>query len=133
MLMRGDDALAVGLWLAKTVKPGSTVQTARLGGMSYGAPELTFWDENGLTDRAQAVWISEGRAGGLASSPVRRREPDVVAALLVPAKWSYTEDKEQLDRLRSKYSFVSRFRQGNFGWVHVWIRRQPRDQAPEEP
>jgi hypothetical protein len=133
MLMRGDDTLAVGLWLAKTVKPGSTVQTARLGGLSYGAPELTFWDENGLTDRAQAVWISEGRAGGLASSPVRRREPDVVAALLVPAKWSYTEDKEQLDRLRSKYSFVSRFRQGNFGWVHVWIRRQPRDQAPEEP
>jgi hypothetical protein len=121
MLMRGEDTLSVGDWLSKTVKPGSTVRTARLGGMSYGAPELTFWDENGLTDRAQAVWISEGRAGGPASSPVRAREPDVVAALLVPAKWSYTEDEEQLEWLRSRYSLVSRFPQGDFGEVHIWI------------
>jgi len=54
MLMRGDDTLAVGLWLSENVEPGSTVRTARLGGMSYGAPELIFWDENGLTDRAHA-------------------------------------------------------------------------------
>ena len=124
MLMRGEDALAVGVWLSKTVKPGSTVRTARLGGMSYAAPELTFWDENGLTDRAQAVWISEGRVGGPSSSPVSAREPDVVAALLVPAKWSYTEDAEQLEWLRSRYSLVSRFPQGNFGEVHIWISSQ---------
>ena len=124
MLMRGEDALTVGVWLSKTVKPGSTVRTARLGGMSYAAPELKFWDENGLTDRAQAVWISEGRVGGLSSSPVSAREPDVVAALLVPAKWSYTEDAEQLEWLRSRYSLVSRFPQGNFGEVHIWISSQ---------
>jgi hypothetical protein len=124
MLMRGEDTLAVGVWLSKTVKSGSTVGTARLGGMSYGAPNLTFWDENGLTDRAQAVWISEGRVGGPGSSPVHAREPDVVAALLVPAKWSYTEDAEQLEWLRSRYSLVSRFPQGNFGEVHIWISSQ---------
>jgi len=126
MLMRGEDALTVGVWLSKTVKPGSTVRTARLGGMSYAAPELTFWDENGLTDRAQALWISEGRVGGLSSSPVRAREPDVVAALLVPAKWSYTEDKALLEWLRTKYSLVSKFPQGNFGEVHVWIFKNAR-------
>jgi hypothetical protein len=84
---------------------------------------LTFWDENGLTDRAQAVWISQGRVGGLASSPVLSREPDAVAALLVPAKWSYTEDEEELEWLWSRYSLVSRFRQGNFGEVHLWISK----------
>jgi hypothetical protein len=120
MLMRGDDTLAVGVWLSRTLDPGSTVRTARLGGMSYAAPELTFWDENGLTDRAQAIWISEGRPGGPASSPVRSRKPDAVAALLVPAPWSYTEDEEQLELLRSWYSLVSKFPQGNFGEVHVW-------------
>ena len=121
MLMRANDTLAVGEWLSKSLKPGSTVRTARLGGMSYAAPELTFWDENGLTDRAQAVWISEGRIGGLASSPVGAREADVVAALLVPAKWSYTKDEEQLEWLRSRYSLASTFPQGNFGEVHIWI------------
>ena len=121
MLMRGDDTLAVGVWLSKTLKPGSTVRTARLGGMSYAAPELTFWDENGLTDRAQAIWISKGRVGGPASSPVRARKPDAVGALLVPAPWSYTEDEEQLELLRSRYSLVAEFPQGNFGEVHVWI------------
>ncbi len=121
MLMRGEDTFAVGVWLSNTVKPGSTVRTARLGGMSYAASELTFWDENGLTDRAQAVWISEGRAGGPSSSPVSAREPDVVAALLVPTKWSYTEDEALLEWLRSRYSLVSTFPQGNFGEVHIWI------------
>lgn len=123
MLMRGNDTLAVGVWLSKNVKPGSTVRTARLGGMSYAAPELTFWDENGLTDRAQAVWISEGRVGGLASSPVGAREPDVVATLLVPAKWSYTEDKQQLEWLRSRHTLVSKFPQGTYGEVHIWISK----------
>lgn len=123
MLMRGDDTLAVGVWLSRNVKPGSTVRTARLGGMSYAAPELTFWDENGLTDREQAIWISEGRVGGPASSPVRARKPDVVAALLVPAKWSYTGDKAELERLQSKYSLVSTFPQGNFGEVHIWLAK----------
>jgi hypothetical protein len=124
MLMRGEDSPAVGLWLSSHVEPGSTVRTARLGGMSYGAPELTFWDENGLTDRAQAVWISEGRAGGLASSPVGSREPDVVAALSVPAKWSYTKDEEQLAWLRSRYLLITKFPQGHYGEVHVWIRKE---------
>jgi len=123
MLMRGEDTLAVGTWLSKTVKPGSTVRTARLGGMSFAAPKLTFWDENGLTDRAQAIWISEGRPGGLPSSPVRARVPDVVAALLVPEKWSYTEDEAQLAWLESKYSLAARFPQGTFGEVHVWISK----------
>jgi hypothetical protein len=130
MLMRGHDTLAVGEWLSKSVKPGSTVRTARLGGMSYAAPALTFWDDNGLTDRAQALWISQGRAGGLASSPVGAREPDVVAALLVPAKWSYTEDEEYLEWLRSRYSLVSTFPQGNFGEVHVWISKSAHPQSP---
>ena len=123
MLMRGGDTLAVGVWLSKILEPGSTVRTARLGGMSYGAPQLIFWDESGLTDRAQAIWISEGRFGGLASSPVGAREPDAVAALLVPADWSYTEDEALLQWLRSKYSLVSTFPQGNFGEVHVWTSR----------
>ena len=123
MLMRGEDTLRLGVWLSKAVRPGSTVQTARLGGMSYAAPELTFWDENGLTDRAQAVWISEGRPGGPPASPVRVRDPDVVAALLVPAKWSYTEDEALLEWLRSSYFLVSRFPQGDFGEVHVWISK----------
>jgi len=129
MLMRADDTLAVGDWLAKSVKSGSTVRTARLGGLSYAAPALTFWDDNGLTDRAQAVWISRGRVGGLASSPVGKREPDVVAALLVPAKWSYTEDEDQLEWLRSRYTLVARFRQGNFGAVHIWMAKTPHSQG----
>jgi hypothetical protein len=116
MLMRGQDTLAVGDWLSKSLKPGATVRTARLGGMSYAAPELTFWDDNGLTDRAQA-------------SPVGAREPDVVAALFVPEDWSYTEDEEHLEWLRSRYTLVTTFPQGNFGEVHIWISKTAHPQA----
>jgi hypothetical protein len=121
MLMRGRDPLAAGRWLDENVAPGSTVVTARLGGMSYGAPELTFWDEGGLTDREQAVWISRGRAGGWRSSPVGTRDPDVVAALRVRARWSYTEDPERLAWLRSRYRLVTSVPQGRFGEVDVWV------------
>ncbi|MGH9336185.1 MAG: hypothetical protein ACRD21_20810 [Vicinamibacteria bacterium] len=123
MLMRGEDQLRVGIWLSKALKPGGTVRTARLGGMSYEAPELTFWDDNGLTDREQALWISRGRVGGAAESPVSAREPDVVAALLVPESWSYTEDEDFVGWLEAGYSLVSRFPQGNYGEVHMWVAK----------
>jgi hypothetical protein len=91
--------------------------------MSYAAPELTFWDERGLTDREQALWIARGRPGGDAASPAFLRHPDVVAALAVPADWSYTKNDFLSALLQSEYDLVQTFPQGSYGEVHIWIRR----------
>lgn len=104
------------------------MQTGRLGGLSYAAPELTIWDDSGLTDREQALWVAKGRVGGIDANPIRAREPDVVAAVLVPASWSYTEDKAYVEWLEKEYALASKFPQGNYGEFHIWIRKERQSQ-----
>ena len=121
MLMRGNDQVIVGEWLADNIEPGSSVATIRLGGISYMAPELIFWDLLGLTDKQQALFISEGSPGGTVNSPVVRRKPDIIAAVKAPTTWCYTEDDEFLLYLNKNYNFIKSFPQGNFGAFDIWI------------
>lgn len=121
MLMRGKDQLAVGTWLANSVKEGSTVATGRLGGISYGAPKLTVFDLNGLTDREEAGFVAGGRRGGVGADPVLKRKPDVMALIDVPVEWGYKNETELMEWLQPRYTFVRSFPQGNYGAVDIWV------------
>lgn len=128
-VMRGYDQLAVGQWLHEHAVAGTTVAVGRLGGISYGAPGLVFWDENGLTDREQARFI---RGGGLRTTPIHlrpvsRRGPDIVAAVDVPESWGYRNDAGYMAWLRAGYVEVASFRQGNFGSMDLWVARDRTD------
>jgi arabinofuranosyltransferase len=122
MLMRGKDQLKVGEWLSRNVKDGTTVATLRLGGISYAAPDLVFWDIYGLTDKEEAIFISNKKPGGFKNDPIWNRSPEIIAAVNVPADWSYTGDEEYLNWLRNHYSFVRSFPQGNYGTFDLWVR-----------
>lgn len=124
-IMRGTDQVAAGQWLAAHVNPGSTVATKRLGGLSFEAPELVFWDLFGLTDREQARFINGGGmfAGGL--SPVERRLPDVMAVTDIPgSRFGYKSERGTWSWLREHYVLVKTLRQGNEGTFDFWIAKQ---------
>ena len=122
MLMRGLDQLVVGEWLNENVDRGTTVATGRLGGISYGAPDLIFWDTSGLTDKEEALFISQNRPGGITKDPIWNRFPELIAAVDVPTTWSYKQNYELYDWMKRYYSFVKSFPQGNYGSFDIWIR-----------
>ena len=122
MLMKGTDQLVVGEWLNKNVKKGTTVATGRLGGISYNAPDLIFWDTSGLTDKEEAKFVNQNRPGGFTKDPIWNRFPELIAAVDVPTTWSYTQNKEFYDWTKTHYSFVRSFPQGNYGSFDIWVR-----------
>ena len=125
MLMRGADQLAVGQWLSTNVRPGSTVATRRLGGISYGAPQLVFWDKSGLTDSEQAAFLSTSLSPELDDSeqPVLKRSPDILALVDAPAWWTYTKQPRFVEWLNLHYRLVRRFPQGNWGTFDIWVAK----------
>lgn len=124
MLMRGDDQLKVGRWLDEHVKPGATVATGRIGAMSYAAPQLVFFDLNGLTDAGEAHFIARGRPGRVDDDPVLQRNPDVIAAIDVPVDWGYKQDTAFVKWMSPRYELVCSLPQGNFGGIDIWISKQ---------
>jgi hypothetical protein len=123
-VMRGHDQLAVGRWLARHVEKGTTVATGRLGGISYGAPDLIFWDANGLTDREQAQFIRRGGPTGRPQdTPVLQRGPHIVAPVDVPAAWGYRRNATYMEWLDRHYVQVGGFPQGNYGTMDIWLAK----------
>jgi hypothetical protein len=125
MLMRGVDQVAVGEWLSKNIKGGATVTTGRIGGISYAAPNLIFWDITGLTDREQAVFLAQGSPGGYEKSPIFRRSPNVIAAVTTPKGYRYPQ--KLLQWLKEHYSLVRSFPQGNYGSFEIWVSKSSSD------
>jgi hypothetical protein len=123
MLMRGVDQIAVGKWLSKNIKPGVTVATGRLGGISYAAPNLIFWDINGLTDREQAKFLAQRGPGGFEKSPVISRSPNIIAAIVPPNGYG----QKYLQWLEKNYAHIHSFPQGNYGWLDIWASKDLSD------
>jgi hypothetical protein len=121
-IMRGSDQLAAGRWLAENVTKGSSVGTKRLGGISFAAPDLVFWDLLGLTDREQALFINEGTMFGGGTSPVERRLPDVMAAVDVPgSRNGYKSEPVTMRWLRENYVLVKTLPQGPAEMFDIWV------------
>ena len=128
-IMRGTDQVAAGKWVAEHIRPGSTVATKRLGGISFSAPDLVFWDLFGLTDREQALFIRGGELFGGGRSPVERRLPDVMAVTDIPGDVNgYKSEPGTLPWLETHYVFVKSLRQGKAGTFDIWINRTRRAQ-----
>jgi hypothetical protein len=120
MLMRSYDQRAVGEYLRGKIKAGSSVATARLGAVSYTAPDLVFWDFMGLTDREVAQYKA---SGGIGENPVIRRRPDYMLHAAVPQAWSYENDSTLMQYMHQEYQLVRRFPQGNFGTFDLWAQK----------
>ena len=124
-IMRGSDQVAAGKWVAAHIERGSTVATKRLGGISFAAPDLVFWDLFGLTDREQALFISGGKMFGGGQSPVERRYPDVMAVTDIPGDFNgYKSEPGTLPWLESHYVFVKSLPQGNAGTFDIWVAKE---------
>jgi hypothetical protein len=121
-IMRGTDQMAAGRWFAQNINPRSTVATKRLGGMSFAAPDLVFWDLLGLTDREQARFINEGTLFGGGESPVERRLPDVMAVVDAPgSRHGYKSEPGTMPWLAGNYVLVKTLPQGPAEAFDVWV------------
>jgi hypothetical protein len=124
-IMRGTDQVAAGRWVAEHIRAGSTVATKRLGGISFAAPDLVFWDLFGLTDREQALFINAGKRFGGGMSPVERRLPDVMAVTDIPGddRNGYKSEPGTPAWLEARYIFVKSLPQGNAGTFDIWVTK----------
>ena len=133
-IMRGTDQIASGRWFAQNINSGSTVATKRLGGISFDAPELIFWDLLGLTDREQALFINEGTMFGGGKSPVERRLPDVMALVHAPgSRYDYKNEPGTMPWLGENYVLVKTLPQGPAEMFHVWVRKSRFDAVVSSP
>ena len=124
-IMRGTDQVATGQWLAEHINAGSTVATKRLGGVSFAAPDLIFWDLLGLTDREQARFVNTGKMFGGGESPVERRFPDVMAVTDIPGSiYGYKSERGTLPWLAENYVLVKTLPQGNSGTFDIWVAKK---------
>jgi hypothetical protein len=121
MLMRGHDQIAVGKWLTENVPQGTTIATIRLGGISYAAPEMIFWDLNGLTDKEEAQFVAKGRPGGAPNDPVLNRFPKILAMVEYAASQSPEKARLMREWVHQHYAFVKSFPQGTVGKFDIWI------------
>ena len=129
-IMRGGDQIAAGRWVAENINRGSTVATKRLGGISFAAPDLVFWDLLGLTDREQALFINEGTLFGGGRSPVERRLPDVMAVVDAPgSRHGYKSEPGTLPWLTEHYVLAKTLPQGPAETFDIWIRKSRFDKV----
>ncbi|MDM7985735.1 MAG: hypothetical protein QUS13_00220, partial [Smithella sp.] len=127
-LMKGTDQIVAGKWLSKSILPGCTVATIRLGGICYYAPNLTILDLAGLTNREEALYIRQHKSALLfkkkpENDPLLRRHPDVIAQtdLKKPSKTRF------LKYLDENYILVKTFVQGMDGKMYIWINKNKTD------
>ena len=127
-IMRGTDQVAAGQWVAQHIRAGSTVATKRLGGISFAAPDVVFWDLLGLTDREQARFIHEGKMFGGGKSPVERRFPDVMAVTDIPgSSHGYKNERGTSSWLAEHYVLVKTLPQGTDGTFDIWVAKKRLD------
>jgi len=130
-LMKGKDQLKVGVWLNENVKANSTVATFRLGGISYGAPELIFYDTYGLTDKEVTTYrILNKNGSSVTDHPVMKRNPDVLAVINVNNYRMVTPEpltgiNEYID---ADYDFIKSFPQGHNVNFDIWISKKRKTQ-----
>lgn len=129
MLMRGQDQVAVGTWLAETYPQPLTVATNRIGAVSYYAKQHTVRDFLGLTDMDQARAIRASRGGLLdivtlsSQNPILQQKPDILLVTRSPVTGTappYSEGDLRL--LEPDYALVRRFPQGKWGTFDVWAK-----------
>jgi hypothetical protein len=124
-LMKGQEQLAAGEWLAKTFPEPLEVGVCSIGGVGFAARQHLLRDICGLTDRDQARWIASGVDLPFAQTPVGQRRLDVVVLNLLDASAgldNYADD--YVDYLRQGYVCAKRFRQGAWESMDFWIRRE---------
>lgn len=129
-VMKGKDQLAVGQWLNHHVKPKSTVATLRLGGISYAAQDLTFYDTFGLTDKEVTNFRRKNNLNNdIDQNPVIKRKPNILAVindhgyrLLTVEKMSGFENF-----LENNYLLIKSFPQGSGVFFEIWIDKNEKD------
>ena len=129
-LMKGKDQLLVGKWLNKNIAANSTVATFRLGGISYGAPKLIFYDTFGLTDNEVATFRRQGHINFETDlNPVIKRHPDILAVINDHGFRRVTvEVMRGFDEyLEKNYTLVKFFSQGIGVFFEIWIDKKEKD------
>ena len=133
-IMRGTDQIASGHWVAQNINRGATVATKRLGGISFAASDLVFWDLFGLTDREQAVFINQGTMFGGGLSPVERRMPDVMALVDAPgSRDGYKSEPGTLPWLAENYVMLKTLPQGPAEHFDIWVLKRRFDAVVNSP
>ncbi len=129
-LMKGKDQLVVGQWLNQNFKPGTSVATFRLGGISYGAPKLVFYDTFGLTDKE----VTNFRRGkhinyNVRQNPVIKRKPNILAIINYNGFRSLTiETIRELEYfLENNYVHIRSFSQGTGVFFEIWVDKEEKD------
>lgn len=122
-LMKGADQLKVGKWLNNHYPAGTTVAACRLGGISYGAINLTFLDTYGLTDKDQALYrLNMPKLTHAMDNPILSKKPDLLAVLNDHGVRKVTIETivDWDSYLRTNYFFVKSFPQGNNVFFEIW-------------
>jgi hypothetical protein len=129
-LMKGEDQLVVGQWLNQNFIPGTSVATFRLGGISYGAPKLVFYDTFGLTDKE----VTNFRRGkhinyNVRQNPVIKRKPNILAIINYNGFRSLTiETIRELEYfLENNYVHIRSFSQGTGVFFEIWVDKEEKD------
>ncbi len=128
-LMKGKDQLTVGKWLNNNIQSNSTVATFRIGGISYGAPKLIFYDTFGLTDKVAAKYRNATKVHyNVLDNPIIKRDPDILAVINQSGYRMITVEsvKGLEELLEKKYSLIKTFRQGDGIHFEIWINKEKR-------
>lgn len=128
-LMKGNDQVATGNWLNEHIQKGATVATFRLGGISYAAPNLTFYDTFGLTDREVAHFKRTIKQGyDIQEHPVIIRKPDILAIINHNGHRMITvENVRELNAyLENNYDYIKSFKQGIGVTFEIWLNKNER-------
>lgn len=129
-LMKGKDQLNVGRWLNDNIRENSTVATFRLGGISYGAPKLTFYDTFGLTNKEVTNFRRKKRINyNVSENPVIKRKPDVLAIINDNGYRMITLEpmKGWEEFLENNYIFIKSFPQGLGFTFEIWIKKNKKE------
>lgn len=129
-VMKGNDQLNTGKWLSHNIKQNSTVATFRLGGISYGAPGLIFYDTFGLTDKEVTNFRRKKRINyNVSENPVIKRKPDVLAIINDNGYRMITLEPMNgwEEFLESNYIFIKSFPQGLGFSFEIWIDKNVKE------
>jgi hypothetical protein len=123
-VMKGEDQLNVGIWINDNIQQNSTVATFRLGGISYGAPKLIFYDTFGLTDKEVTNYRREKRINyDVNENPVIKRKPNILAIINDNGYRMITLEpmKGWEEFLEKNYIFIKSFPQGLGFSFEIWV------------
>lgn len=135
-VMKGKDQLDVGEWLNYKVKHNSTVATLRLGGISYGAPNLVFYDTFGLTDKEVTDFRRQKNINyDVFQNPVIKRRPNILAIINDHGNRILTVETMRgfIDYLEKNYILKKSFPQGTGVFFEIWVDKNRIDTILTKP